>query len=653
MATRVVEWKKPYTWWKAIDIDENKVISLRLRDENNLIIYDEWDDEIYVDLQLDDEITPTSAFPVWVNTGRVIVDNGWDKTWTIIIAKTTSGDNIKLLYADDWTLWMDNWTGTFKQIYFKADVDALLLALRQYIDEQLALKQDVLTAGDNISIVNNVISAEIPAMAKFLSVWDSSLWEPTTQPWTLPYEYYTWDYYLVENVDSTTNYRPDWTEYDGTASSVVETNPIADWDTYIYDWTNWILQSNTQPTVSFSQIAWQPTDNTNLSTALNAKQDTLVSWTNIKTVNSTSLLWTGDVTVQETLVSWTNIKTINNTSLLGSGDITISAPTYTAWSHIDITSNVISTKGLQEELTAGDNITIWPNMESDMKWPCPNWFHVPTKTEWQTVCWILVTTFSLPATNAMVETYLKLPVCWYRNKPNYVDGLTCYLSCTSINSTTTIPFGVALNYNWTINYNNASPHSASGYPIRAFKNTVVIPDNTWTTLYDWSSIASWAWIFHNATLWLISVSGDGTTWATMADKNVWAINAYNPWDAKSESNCGYFFQWGNNYPFPMSWDLTTSSTQVDASVYGPWNYYYSNIFIYGVSGNRWDSSNNINLRWWVTQWTFQDGEKISAINTTQADVDSTAPSNPLTWQIWYDTANSVLKIYDWNTWQTV
>ena len=152
MATRVVEWKKPYTWWQAIDIDENKVISLRLRDENNLIIYDEWDDEIYVDLQLDDEITPTSAFPVWVNTGRVIVDNWWDKTWTIIVAKTTSGDNIKLLYADDWTLWMDNWTGTFKQIYFKADVDALLLALRQYIDEQLALKQDVLTAGDNITI---------------------------------------------------------------------------------------------------------------------------------------------------------------------------------------------------------------------------------------------------------------------------------------------------------------------------------------------------------------------------------------------------------------------------------------------------------------------------------------------------------------------
>lgn len=142
MATRVVEWKKPYTWGKAISIDENKVISLNLRDENNLIIYDAGDDEIYVDLQLDDEITPTSAFPIWVNVGRVIVDNWWDKAWTIISAETTSGDNIKIFYADEGTLWIDNWTGTFKQIYFKADVDALLLALRNYIDWELAKKQN-------------------------------------------------------------------------------------------------------------------------------------------------------------------------------------------------------------------------------------------------------------------------------------------------------------------------------------------------------------------------------------------------------------------------------------------------------------------------------------------------------------------------------
>jgi hypothetical protein len=51
-------------------------------------------------------------------------------------------------------------------------------------------------------------------------------------------------------------------------------------------------------------------------------QQELVSGTNIKTINSTSLLGSGNVAVQATLVSGTNIKTINSNSLLGSGDIT-------------------------------------------------------------------------------------------------------------------------------------------------------------------------------------------------------------------------------------------------------------------------------------------------------------------------------------------
>lgn len=59
-------------------------------------------------------------------------------------------------------------------------------------------------------------------------------------------------------------------------------------------------------------------------TALNGKQDTLVSGTNIKTINSNSILGDGNVEVQPTLVSGTNIKTVNSVSLLGSGNISTS-----------------------------------------------------------------------------------------------------------------------------------------------------------------------------------------------------------------------------------------------------------------------------------------------------------------------------------------
>lgn len=176
MTVRAVEWKKPYTWGKGIEIDENKVISLRLRDENNLIIWDEWDNEIYVDLQLDDEIRPTDAFPVWITTGRVIIDNGWDKTWTLICAKTTSGDNIKIFYSDDGHLYVDHWTWLFTQVYLKPEVDALLLELRNYVDTELAKKQDKLIAGQNITIdQNNEISVDYSWTAITISSGNATL----------------------------------------------------------------------------------------------------------------------------------------------------------------------------------------------------------------------------------------------------------------------------------------------------------------------------------------------------------------------------------------------------------------------------------------------------------------------------------------------
>ena len=274
MTVRAVEWKKPYTWGTAIEIDENKVISLRLRDENNLIIYDAWDNEIYVDLQLPDWIRPLDAFPVGVTTGRVLVADDWDKTGTIICAKTTSGDNIKVLYADDWTLWIDNWTWIFKQIYFKADVDLIIQAIQNQIDA-------------------------LSGLGKFLSLWDGETWMPISFPLSTPYEYHTWDWYMINVVDNTTNYRPNWTEFDGTASSTVETQATEIWDVYIYDWSTWLLQKNGWwwgSAVLFSQVLWDPYSNTNLATALNAKQDELTAWTNIQISNNViSATWWSDI----------------------------------------------------------------------------------------------------------------------------------------------------------------------------------------------------------------------------------------------------------------------------------------------------------------------------------------------------------------------
>jgi hypothetical protein len=64
--------------------------------------------------------------------------------------------------------------------------------------------------------------------------------------------------------------------------------------------------------------------NENIDDIYAEKQDALVSGSSIKTINSTSILGSGNISVQPTLVSGTNIKTINGNSVLGSGDLTIS-----------------------------------------------------------------------------------------------------------------------------------------------------------------------------------------------------------------------------------------------------------------------------------------------------------------------------------------
>lgn len=129
MTVRLYEWDKTETGWAGIEITDNKVVNLLLRALNNLIKINE-DDEAYVDLQLDDWIESTDTLPVGVLTGRVLQADGWLATGTLLVAKTTSGDEIRFLFADDWKLYTDNWTGTFKQIYLKPDVDALFQALR-------------------------------------------------------------------------------------------------------------------------------------------------------------------------------------------------------------------------------------------------------------------------------------------------------------------------------------------------------------------------------------------------------------------------------------------------------------------------------------------------------------------------------------------
>jgi len=238
---------------------------------------------------------------------------------------------------------------------------------------------------------------------------------------------------------------------------------------------------------------------------------------------------------------------------------------------------------------------------SDMQWPCPDWFHVPLKSEMSSLVDIITSTFSLWK-NGMIN-YLKMPMAWLRAYNNW--GVWNQWSQAYYWTSSWWGEGKAWYMGYAAAYNPVSigdNRTWDACSIRAFKNSPVIPDSSWTTLYDWSSVAIWAWIFHNVSHWLISISWDGSTWYTIQDKNLWATIV---WDwSRQQSSCWWYFQRWNNYMFPFSWDITTANGMVDAGTYWPWNYYDSSTFIIQKTRpRRWDSSDNKNLWWWETQWT--------------------------------------------------
>lgn len=112
----------------------------------------------------------------------------------------------------------------------------------------------------------------ISAIGKFLSIWNCTTGLPSTNPTTSPYTYHTGDYYLVGVVGTSNNKKPSGNQYiTGQASTTVESSTVAVGDIYMYDGSTWKLLTNSAREVAFSQIAGNPTDNTALAAALNAK----------------------------------------------------------------------------------------------------------------------------------------------------------------------------------------------------------------------------------------------------------------------------------------------------------------------------------------------------------------------------------------------
>lgn len=293
---------------------------------------------------------------------------------------------------------------------------------------------------------------------------------------------------------------------------------------------------------------------------------------------------------------------------------------------------------------------------SAMRGPCPKGFHVPSKAEWQWVITIM-SSLSLSSLDAW-KTNLHLVPAGCRIYPDATisngNYYAYYWSCTHYSNESSS----ALTCESTPKVEGGS-YRGQAFSVRWFKDSFEEPTSS-RTVIQWT--LWWAWIFRNQTEWLISITSDWTTWYTIQDKNLWATQVYNRWDALTEANAGYMYQWGNNYWFPSTWSISkTSTTQVDTNWYWPWNYYDSDTFIMG-SRNR-SSVNNKDLRWWVT-WITYDPTEAKAVYLWDAKVRPTIINFATQWPApdgfhvpliteweWVNTIMSWLGLTTWDWWR--
>lgn len=293
-----------------------------------------------------------------------------------------------------------------------------------------------------------------------------------------------------------------------------------------------------------------------------------------------------------------------------------------------------------------------------MQWPCDSWFHVPTKDELTAIidAWVSLWAWARSGWGAAFSTYLHLPPAAWRSQANwnpYTASQWANWQIWTCTGTSTESYCVSFtNSGSYANINTWTIWRAYWDNIRPIKDTPTIPDSWWTAVY------SWVWssgIFWSSSLWLISISSDWTTWYTIADKNLWATTAWSSWDTLSQANCGNYYQRWNNYWFPFSWSVSTTSTKVNAWTYWPWNYYSSSTFITSSSSPyNWDSSANADLWWWET-WIVNAAKElqnayIGEYRPCLCFTANTAWSTITLNKGWSPTSITLETSFDYNNW---
>ena len=407
MATRIKDWMIPYTWWIWIEITNNHVINVLLRELNNLIHVNE-DRELYVDLQIPDGVEPDYDFEVWVTTWKILEEDWWQQSWIIINWKTTSWDYVRIIYANDGKLYYDPWTWVWIPFLTAEDISVAtstkLWTIKLGSDDVQTepIQTPTNTTGRTYAVQlnsSNQAMVNVPwTDTTYQSLQEQANWQDVSLVTTG--EKYIWNH-KQNALTAGNNIQINWdvisatdTTYTAWNNITIDQNNVISatlpqaliykgsvtwlndlpsgasvWDTYFVEWEDWMYSwDGTQwnyvwgswmdITNLFNMTINNSDDITEWSVHLfcttieknywNSKQDQLVAWANIQ--------------INGNVISATDTKYTagQNVSIDSNNVISAVDTKYTAWDGIDITNGVITNT---DRFTPSNNWSLWQFLE--------------------------------------------------------------------------------------------------------------------------------------------------------------------------------------------------------------------------------------------------------------------------------------------------
>ena len=426
--------------------------------------------------------------------------NDWEGAWDVLWPNSSTNGNVVLFDGGSWKCIKDSWK-----------------KLPDVIDSLCCNSTtDALSANQGREL-KSLIDTYV-GLGRFLSLWDASTGQPISFPLSIPYTYKTWDWYMVEIV-GTTNYKPNGSSYTGSASTTVDSvNNVEVRDVYIYDGTDWLFQKNNETQVSFSDIAWVPTDNACLCSALDSKQDNLTAWANIDiTSNKVSATNTYIVTenISCTTYTWEKWVAPYNTSYCYT-NICIDPASWIKWQEWSIYTFDIDTEMIATSACRNVRVKIG------------DWDYIPVMWTSSILAW---STYFTKANIRQYQYSTKYQACWALHL--FTDSNTTYSAmtnaeattwtCTSWRSIAACTLKCAINYYAPISWSaygsgwdgstSAPTQNAIYDKIEAVVGSIpTIPANVSSFCNDAGYItgSDLPWVATSSVLWLVKLGSDTT-----------------------------------------------------------------------------------------------------------------------------------------------